>query len=62
VGALYGVTTFSAHNLATIEKVSHPDLAPLADRLTDLRHGNLTSANATGEAAANALEAHADGE
>lgn len=62
VGALYGVTTFSAHNLATIEKVSHPDLAPLADRLTDLRLGNLTSANATGEAAANALEAHADGE
>ena len=62
VGALYGVTTFSAHNLATIEKVSHPDLAPLADRLTDLRLGNLTSANATGEAAANALEAHADEE
>ena len=62
VGALYGVTSFSAYNLAAIEKASHPDLAPLADRLTDLRLGNLTSANATGEAAADALEASADGE
>ena len=62
VGALYGVTTFSAHNLAAIEKVSHPDLAPLADRLTDLRLGDLTSANATGEAAADALEASSDEE
>ena len=62
IGALYGVTTFSAHNLAAIEKVSHPDLAPLADRLTDLRLGDLTSANATGEAAADALEARTDGE
>ena len=62
IGALYGVTTFSTYNLAAIEKVSHPDLAPLADRLTDLRLGDLTSANATGEAAANALEAHADEE
>ena len=62
IGALYGVTTFSAHNLAAIEKVSHPDLAPLADRLTDLRLGDLTSANATGEAAADALEARADEE
>ena len=62
IGALYGVTTFSAHNLAAIEKVSHPDLAPLADRLTDLRLGDLTSANATGEATADALEALADEE
>lgn len=62
VGALYGVTSFSAYNLAAIEKVSHPDLAPLADRLTDLRLGDLTSANATGEASAEALEARADGE
>lgn len=62
IGALYGVTTFSAYNLAAIEKVSHPDLAPLADRLTDLRLGDLTSANATGEASADALEAHADEE
>ena len=36
--------------------------APLADRLTDLRLGDLTSSNATGEAAADALEARADGE
>ena len=62
VGALYGVTSFSAYNLAAIEKASHPDLAPLADRLTDLRLGDLTSASATGEAVADALEAHADGE
>lgn len=62
IGALYGVTTFSAHNLAAIEKVSHPGLAPLADRLTDLRLGDMTSANATGEAAADALEARTDGE
>ena len=62
VGALYGVTSFSAYNLAAIEKASHPDLAPLADRLTDLRLGDLTSASATGEAAADALEASADGE
>ena len=62
VGALYGVTSFSAYNLAAIEKASHPDLAPLADRLTDLRLGDLTSANATGEAAADALEASTDGE
>ena len=61
-GALYGVTTFSAYNLAAIEKVSHPDLAPLADRLTDLRLDDLTSANATNKAAADALEARADGE
>ena len=62
IGALYGVTTFSAYDLAAIEKVSHPDLAPLADRLTDLRLGDLTSTNATNEAAADALEARADGE
>lgn len=62
VGALYGVTSFSAYNLAAIEKASHPDLAPLADRLTDLRLGDLTSASATGEAAADALEASTDGE
>ena len=62
VGALYGVTSFSAYNLAAIEKASHPDLAPLANRLTDLRLGDLTSANATGKAAADALEALADGE
>ena len=62
IGALYGVTTFSAYNLAAIEKVSHPDLAPLADRLTDLRLGDLTSANATDKATADALEARADEE
>lgn len=62
VGALYGVTSFSAYNLAAIEKASHPDLAPLADRLTDLRLGDLTSANATGKAAADALEASTEGE
>ena len=62
IGALYGVTSFSTHSLAAIEKVSHPDLAPLADRLTDLRLGDLTSSNATGEAAADALEASADAE
>ena len=62
IGALYGVTTFSAYNLAAIEKVSHPDLAPLADRLTDLRLGDVASANATDKAAADALEAHADEE
>lgn len=62
VGALYGVTSFSAYNLAAIEKASHPDLAPLADRLTDLRLGDLTSASATGEASADALEASTDGE
>ena len=62
VGALYGVTSFSAYNLAAIEKASHPDLAPLADRLTDLRLGDLTSANATGKATADALEASTDGE
>lgn len=62
VGALYGVTSFSAYNLAAIEKASHPDLAPLADRLTDLRLGDLTSASATGEASADALEASAEGE
>ena len=61
-GALYGVTTFSAYNLAAIENVSHPDLAPLADRLTDLRLGDPANANATGEAAADALEARSDGE
>ena len=62
IGALYGVTSFSTHSLAAIEKVSHPDLAPLADRLTDLRLGDLTSSNATGEAAADTLEASTDGE
>ena len=62
IGALYGVTTFSAHNLAAIEKVSHPDLAPLADRLTDLRLGDVTAANATDKATAEALEARADEE
>lgn len=62
VGALYGVTSFSAYNLAAIEKASHPDLAPLADRLTDLRLGDLTSASATGEASADALEASNDEE
>ena len=62
VGALYGVTSFSTYNLAAIEKASPPDLAPLADRLTDLRLGDLTSANATGKAVADALEASTDGE
>ena len=62
IGALYGVTTFSALNLAAIEMVSHPDLAPLADRLTDLRLGDVTSANATDKATADALEASNDEE
>jgi len=62
IGTLYGVTTFSALNLAAIEMVSHPDLAPLADRLTDLRLGDVTSANATDKATADALEASNDEE
>ena len=37
VGAAWGVTHFSSHNLTTIEKVSHPALAPLADRLVERR-------------------------
>lgn len=36
-GATYGDTRFSAHNLAVIEKVSHPALAPLAERLVKRR-------------------------
>ena len=36
-GATYGDTRFSAHNLAVIEKVSHPALAPLAERLVERR-------------------------
>lgn len=36
-GATYGVTRLSAHYLAAIEKVSHPALAPLADRLVERR-------------------------
>lgn len=37
VGAAWGVTHFSSYNLATIEKVSHPALAPLAERLFERR-------------------------
>lgn len=37
VGAAWGVTHFSSHNLATIEKVSRPALAPLAERLVERR-------------------------
>ena len=37
VGAAWGVTHFSSHNLTTIEKVSHPALAPLAERLVERR-------------------------
>ena len=37
VGAAWGVTHFSSHNLTTIEKVSRPALAPLAERLVERR-------------------------
>lgn len=37
VGAAWGVTHFSSYNLATIEKVSRPALAPLAERLVERR-------------------------
>ena len=37
VGAAWGVTHFSSHNLTTIEKVSRPALAPLAERLFERR-------------------------
>lgn len=37
VGAAWGVTHFSSHNLTTIKKVSHPALAPLAERLVERR-------------------------
>ena len=37
VGAAWGVTHFSSHNLTTIEKVSRPALAPLAKRLVERR-------------------------
>ena len=37
VGAAWGVTHFSSHNLTTIEKVSRPALAPLAERLFEQR-------------------------
>ena len=37
VGAAWGVTHFSSHNLSTIEKVSRPALAPLAERLFEQR-------------------------
>ena len=37
IGATWGVTHFSSHNLAMIEKVSRPALAPLAERLAERR-------------------------
>ena len=37
VGAARGVTHFSSHDLTTIEKVSRPALAPLAERLFERR-------------------------
>lgn len=37
VGAAWGVTHFSSYNLATIEKVSRPALAPLAEQLFERR-------------------------
>ena len=37
VGAAWGVTHFSSHNLATIERVSHPGVAPLSERLVERR-------------------------
>ena len=36
-GAICGITMFSPNNLATIERVSHPGVAPLAERLVERR-------------------------
>lgn len=36
-GAICGITMFSPKNLATIERVSHPGVAPLAERLVERR-------------------------
>ena len=37
LGAIRGVTMFSPNNLATIERVSHPSVAPLSERLVERR-------------------------
>ena len=37
LGAIRGVTMFSPDNLATIERVSHPGVAPLSERLIERR-------------------------
>lgn len=37
LGAIHGVTMFSPNNLATIERVSHPGVAPLSERLVERR-------------------------
>ena len=37
LGAIRGVTMFSPDNLATIERVSHPGVAPLSERLVERR-------------------------
>lgn len=37
LGAIRGVTMFSPNNLATIERVSHPGVAPLSERLVERR-------------------------
>ena len=36
-GAICGITMFSPDDLTTIERVSHPGIAPLADRLVERR-------------------------
>lgn len=36
-GAICGITMFSPHDLATIERVSHPGVAPLSERLVERR-------------------------
>ena len=37
LGAIRGITMFSPNNLATIERVSHPGVAPLSERLVERR-------------------------
>ena len=37
LGAILGATMFSPDNLATIERVSHPGVAPLSERLVERR-------------------------
>ena len=37
LGAIRGATMFSPNNLATIERVSHPGVAPLSERLVERR-------------------------
>ena len=36
-GAICGITMFSPDDLATIERVSHPGVAPLSERLVERR-------------------------